>query len=410
MTLLTGRKRLLFWVPAALIAVASMIALFMQVRRPSDRRRAPYIIGDPENGAALFYGDKQCGICHSVDGLGGRIAPELSGLRPAAPAMEGLATILWNHGPSMWQQIRHKNRPYPELNSQEMADILAFLYKASSIDRPGDSSAGQKVFNEKGCIKCHSVGGIGDKAGPELSAVATVADSNAWTRAMSNHAGSMVAPVASTLGQWPLFSDNEMIDLIAYINARGSRGTDATHEVRGDAEQGWGVFQSRCIQCHAVRGRGGSVGPELGPEHDIPLSMAQFSSIMWNHGPAMLRETSERGKPPTQLQGQELANLLAFLASLRYFEPAGSALVGRRIFAERGCAACHGQTAEGTKSGPRLKVEGEPYTTVAFVTALWRHGPRMNERAEELGAPWPTLEANDIGDLVSFLNAPASPK
>jgi hypothetical protein len=34
----------------------------------------------------------------------------------------------------------------------------------------------------------------------------------------------------------------------------------------------------------------------------------------------------------------------------------------------------------------------------------------MNQRAEELGTPWPTLEANDIGDLVSFLNAPASPK
>ena len=410
MALLTGRKQLFFWLPAALVAVTLVIAIFVQVRRLPSTRRAPYIVGDPEKGAALFYGDKQCGICHSVGGSGGRTAPELSGSRPGTPAMGWLATALWNHGPYMWQQIRGTSRPYPELNSQEMADILAFLYQASSIDRPGDARVGQEVFNEKGCSRCHSVGGIGGKAAPELSAVATGGDSNAWCRAMLNHAGSMMAPIASTLGQWPRFSGNEMNDLIAYVSARRFRAANTTPDVRGDAQQGWSVFQSRCIQCHAVRGRGGSVGPELGPEEDLPLTIAQFSSVMWNHAPAMLRAAGERGNPPTQFQGQELADLLAFLASLRYFEPAGSALVGRRVFAERGCATCHGQMAEGTKLGPGLKAEGDAYTTVTFVTALWRHGPRMNQRAEELGTPWPTLEANDVGDLVSFLNTPASPK
>jgi len=39
-----------------------------------------------------------------------------------------------------------------------------------------------------------------------------------------------------------------------------------------------------------------------------------------------------------------------------------------------------------------------------------RHGPRMIDRAQELGIPWPTLKATDLGDLVSFLNAPAGPK
>jgi hypothetical protein len=34
----------------------------------------------------------------------------------------------------------------------------------------------------------------------------------------------------------------------------------------------------------------------------------------------------------------------------------------------------------------------------------------MIDRAEELGIPWPTLKPTDIGDLVSFLNAPARPK
>ena len=33
MTMLNGRKQLLFWIPAALIPVALMVAVFIQVRR-----------------------------------------------------------------------------------------------------------------------------------------------------------------------------------------------------------------------------------------------------------------------------------------------------------------------------------------------------------------------------------------
>ncbi len=226
MTMLNRRKQLLFWIPAALIAVALMVAVFIQVRRPTTTRRALYIIGEPEKGAALFFGDKQCGICHSINGSGGRVAPDLSGKHPGTPAMGWLVTVLWNHGPGMWRQIRQKNEPYPQLNSQEMADILAFLYQASSIDRAGDPSAGQRVFNEKGCVRCHSVGGTGGKTAPELSGIAAGGDSNAWTRAMLNHAGSMIAPITSTIGQWPQFTGNEMNDLIAYVSAQRSPASD----------------------------------------------------------------------------------------------------------------------------------------------------------------------------------------
>jgi hypothetical protein len=34
----------------------------------------------------------------------------------------------------------------------------------------------------------------------------------------------------------------------------------------------------------------------------------------------------------------------------------------------------------------------------------------MWARAEQLGIPWPSLEATDIGDLLSFLNDPARKK
>src|SRR5271167_4452467 len=166
MGILSGRKQLFFWIPAALVTVALVVAVYVQIRRPPTTRRALYIVGVPEKGAKLFYGDKQCGICHSVNGSGGRVAPDLSGQRPGVPAMGWLVAVIWNHGPGMWRQIRQKNQPFPQLDSQEMADILAFLYQASNIDHPGDPTTGQRIFNEKGCVRCHAVGGKGGKAAP----------------------------------------------------------------------------------------------------------------------------------------------------------------------------------------------------------------------------------------------------
>ncbi len=410
MATLNERKQLLIWIPVALITLSLLVAVFLQARRPSTARRATYIVGDPQNGAALFFGDKQCGICHAINGFGGRIAPDLSGSHPGTPAMGWMAAVLWNHGPGMWRQIRKKNDPYPQLNSQEMADILAYLYQASSIDRSGDPSAGQRVFNEKGCVRCHSMGGTGGQSAPELSKIAAGSNANTWTLTMFNHAGSMVAPISGTLGQWPQFSGTEMNDLIAYVSESAPQPAKNAPEISGDAALGWGVFQHRCMPCHSVRGQGGSVGPELGPERDLPLTTGQFASVLWNHAPAMLRQARESGIPPPVLQGTDMADLRTFLASLRYFEPTGSPLVGERIFSDRGCAACHGRLAEGTQTGPGLRSATEAFTTISLTVALWRHGPQMIDRAQELGIPWPTLKATDLGDLVSFLDAPARPK
>lgn len=409
MTMQVGRKRL-SWVVAAVVATVLLLAIYLHVSRVSNTRRALYIVGNPEKGADLFYGSKQCGICHSINGSGGRIAPDLSGTQPAAPAMGWLVTVVWNHGPGMWRQIRKKSQPFPKLDSQDMANILAFLYQASNIDRPGNASAGQKVFGDKSCGQCHSVGGTGGKKAPDLSSVAAGGDTSAWATAMLNHAGSMVGPITASLGEWPQFTGSQMNDLIAYVSSGAPQKEKRLQPTTASAERGWTVFQGRCMQCHSVRGQGGAIGPELGPDHVIPLTTARFASVMWNHAPAMLQTGTASGVAPPQLQGTDMADLLAFLASLRYYEPSGSPLVGERVFAQRGCAICHGTKAEGTKLAPSLKASAEAYTTVSFTAALWRHGPDMLKSGEENGVPWPTLQPTDIGELVSFLNAPATPK
>ena len=118
----------------------------------------------------------------------------------------------------------------------------------------------------------------------------------------------------------------------------------------------------------------------------------------------MLKEVRAAKMTPPTLQGNEIADVLQFLISLRFFEPSGSPFLGERVFAERGCALCHGSKAEGTTEGPRIAAGADAFTTVSLASALWRHGPAMRVHAERLGIAWPTLEATDMGDLISFLN------
>jgi mono/diheme cytochrome c family protein len=391
-------KQFLFWIVAAVVATAGLGATL--VWEHSGSRHSMYVVGVAEKGAALFFGEKNCSICHAVHGKGGRLAPDLGAIHPAAPAMGWLTTVLWDHAPGMWRQMR--GRKAPQLNQEEMAHILAYLYQVGTADAAGDARAGAKVFDEKGCVRCHAVRGTGGTRGPDLAKVASAGDGVVWMGAMWNHAQSMQAPVTKELGGWPQFQGAEMNNLMAYVTG-GAPGPG--RELRGTGEKGWQVFQKKCIQCHAVRGTGGHVGPELGPDHELPRTLAQFAAVLWNHAPAMIRQAEAAGIESPTLQGEEITDVARFLVSLRYVEPAGSAFVGERIFAERGCARCHGAKAEGTAEAPPLKTR-DAFTTVSLATSLWRHGPAMQLRAESLGIPWPTLEPADIGNLISFLNEP----
>ena len=175
---------------------------------------------------------------------------------------------------------------------------------------------------------------------------------------MWNHAQSMIEPVTKELGAWPQFTGAEMNDLVAYVNGAPSAAIQEDGSLRGSADHGWEVFQAKCIQCHSVRGKGGKIGPELGPAHELPRTSAQFAAVLWNHAPAMLQHAREARLAAPTLQGEEITDVLRFLASLRYFEPTGSPFLGERVFAERGCASCHGPSAEGTRNGPKLRAGG----------------------------------------------------
>jgi mono/diheme cytochrome c family protein len=404
---MASKKQLLIWVVAAVAGLALLLGVLFWEYNYAATRWTSLWVGDPHVGAKLFFEKKGCAECHPVNGYGGNSAPDLGLARSPQGSLSQLVSAMWNCAPRMWERMRAERMHFPALNQEEMAHLFAFLYTVKYVDQSGDQERGHHLLWKKGCVRCHAVGGVGGTEGPDLSSVKGVDTPIVWTQTMWNHAPVMEARMEKIRLPWPTFKGREMNDLLAYIRAVSSAPRHEANLLPASPERGWKLFQSKsCIVCHSVNGQGGRIGPELGPGRQLPLTIVQFAALMWNHSPEMWKAQSAQNIARPTFDGQEIADLVAFLASLRYFEPTGSAEVGETLFAERDCNRCHGANGLGTRLGPALRSPGKSYSTIALATALWSHGPNMYRRTQELRVPWPTLEESDIGNLVSFLNSP----
>jgi cytochrome c2 len=410
----SAKRQLLRWSALAVVA-CTLLVIAVQLQQRSRAHWSVFLGGDPRTGSLLLQ-KKGCVHCHAVNGVGGRLAPDLGVRELPRSGLDELVSAMWNHAPRMWELMRSQNLPYPNLSREDMAHLFAYLYTATYADEPGDVLQGKKLFGDKGCIRCHALHGEGGRIGPDLSARRDLETPIAWTQAMWNHAPAMEGGLRQLDLAWPRFEGREMNDLLAYLReAGGAWGPSLTvccFQPQGengmlpaDADHGQKLFQEKlCVECHAVSGEKKGIGPVLGPRRRLPPTFVQLAGLMWNHTPGMMKAMTVQGMPRPVFKGQEMADLIAYLYRLRYFEAIGSPQAGQQVFSTRGCSHCHGNGAEGTSQGPSLRSSSEIFTPVTLAVALWRHGPQMYQRAQELKRSWPTLEQGDVADLVVFLN------
>ena len=77
-----------------------------------------------------------------------------------------IAGSMWNHGPQMWAKMTERGIEVPVLSTQEMSDLISYLYFFQFIDPPGDGRRGLVVYKEKRCGTCHALRGVGEKVEP----------------------------------------------------------------------------------------------------------------------------------------------------------------------------------------------------------------------------------------------------
>jgi cytochrome c2 len=398
-----GRKQFVVWLVLALAAIGLLLAVIVWRRDSVRRRFTSFVTGDPARGAQLFQ-DRGCRHCHAIYGEGGRIGPSLSSPLERKETIDDLVASMWNHAPAMWERMEAEKLPRPQLDEKDVSDLLAFLYVTRYLDEPGNPLAGRKVFVERGCGQCHAVSGEGPKIGPDLTSVG--ADTPiTWTQTMWNHAPQMELRMRGMKVAWPRFEGSEMNDLLAYVRSVSTAVRREYKLLPADPDRGRAIFEAKgCVVCHSVDGapRG---APTLGPGSKAPTTIVQFAGAMWNHSPEMWRVMQGRHIQRPTFEAHEMADLIAYLYSTRYFNPPGSAQKGRALFGARGCAGCHGAGAEGSGLAPALRVRGRSYSAITLAAVVWQHGPEMQKNVAQLGKSWPTLKAGDVADLTAFLNA-----
>src|SRR5208282_6545684 len=113
------------------------------------------------------FSEKGCIRCHAIWAQGGNLGPDLarSGVRLSVLQLAG---VLWNHSPAMVEKMRERRIERPMLTTREMAELASFLYFLDYLDLPGEPEAGEAKFTQKGCVKCHTLGGKGGGVGPAL--------------------------------------------------------------------------------------------------------------------------------------------------------------------------------------------------------------------------------------------------
>lgn len=373
---------------------------------------APFVLPEnPLRGRGLLV-EKSCLACHSILGEGGTIAPDLGKTR-FNMSLSQIASVMWNHAPIMVGKMQELKLPWPTLSTDEMADLIAFLYYMdyflSYLEEPGDAQSGKQLFADKGCMACHTLGGEGGDVGPSLERVRGYTSPIVMAQALWNHGPEMADTMQQLDITIQMFDGNEMADLMAYIRATSQgKAPERQYLPPGNPRQGERLFATKgCTTCHALRGVGGGVGPDLARE-EFRQSLTHIAGIMWNHGPKMWQSMAEAGLERPTFTVTEMADLISYLYFLRYIDEPGNPVNGQHLFTAK-CATCHAIKGEGGKVGPDLGKSQAALTILGISTAMWNRAPKMQEAMRAIGVSWPQFTATEAADLLAYLQSVRGP-
>jgi mono/diheme cytochrome c family protein len=394
------RGRLLFWGVLLAAVLYASFAFHLWGPHPEDQGFS-FLSGSPTRGALLFS-EMGCSSCHALFGIGPKIGPDLGTSMPAGSSPIRIVADMWNHSPQMWQKMNDAQLGLPHITEQDALDLLSYLYVVRYVDVPGDAEKGRRLFESKGCNRCHTLGGKG--RGPDLSQL-NVDTPIVWAQRMWNHGAAMAAVMKEKNVPWPTFQNQEMLDLLSFLQKNSSGVRHESGLLPANPSKGRTLFQSKgCVSCHSLGGQGGKIGPDLTLQREKPLSLAQFAGAMWNHSPEMWSKMEKNKIARPEFAEQEMADLISYLYLVGYLEPVGRVDYGAEVFNEKHCSNCHGADGHGGRVGPNL-ARRQPYYPAQLAYTVWSHGPEMYRRMREKNIPWPSLNEKEIVDLVAFLNS-----
>jgi mono/diheme cytochrome c family protein len=264
--------------------------------------------------------------------------------------------------------------------------------------------AGWDVYAKKGCGQCHGVrSGSERRAARDLAGIQSGAGFYELGAAMWNHLPLMGAKMREKGIERPTLTPLDVVNVLAFIF------TAQYNDDGGNAKTGERLFTTKgCVQCHAVGGKGGNVGPALDAlkRTNSPVLVA---ARMWSHGPATAEAMRAKGIERPTFTRNELVDIIAFITATASDPGGETAQVlpgtpqgGETLFHAKQCAICHTIGGEGRKVGPELG-RAHHVSLTQFAGLMWNHGPAMWARMKERGIEMPPLTGQEMADIVAYL-------
>ena len=197
------------------------------------------------------------------------------------------------------------------LNTAALVTAVLLLLPADllwSAEPPeGDREQGRLLFEEKGCIQCHSPQGKPKEIGPPLAALQRRQGLLQVAGRLWNHAPAMQEEFAKRGKTWPTLSTKEVADLASFLLARSGADPPGS-EAKGQVL----LLKKGCLKCHAFLGEGAGVGPDLSRStvYDSPLVWA---TGVWDHAPKMRAKAEQLGTEYPRFEADEMVDLVTFL-------------------------------------------------------------------------------------------------
>ena len=341
-------------------------------------------IGDAHRGEKLFE-TEQCIQCHSANGKGGRIAPDLTRRvdRDYTPTV--MASLMWNHAPDMWSAVKKQGIARSTMTPDTAADLFAYFVSARYFEKPGDAGRGKQAFTAKHCAECHGITTSNAEGAPPVAKWESLGDPMILVEQMWNHAAKMRQAFEQRRLKFVPLTGQELTDMLVYLqNLPETKGLAGSFDIPS-SEGGEALFKSKgCIDCH--------VGKWTGVFKNQTLT--DIAVIMWNHQPTMRQ-------PTPSFTPVEMRQIVSYVWLRQYFRGDGNAGAGRKVFAEKNCATCHNDPSSGA---PKLGKGPDGYSDITMVAALWEHGPHMLDLMNEKKLAWPRFTTAQMADLIAYLN------
>jgi cytochrome c2 len=223
---------------------------------------------------------------------------------------------------------------------------------------------------------------------------------------MWNHGPSIKDKMDELNIEWPEFDGEEISDLLAFLRDASTDTTSVRVFMQpGNPQFGEQLFQKKkCTTCHMVFGKGNEVGPDL-TQSTFHKSVTSIAAVMWNHGPVIWDRMEEMGLGIPEFADNEMADLIAYLYFLRFFEKEASVERGEMLFNQKDCQHCHHFGLFEVEGSHSLSSAGADMPRIDIAAEMWNHAGQMSQTMTGKKIEWLRMSKGELNDIIEYIIA-----